>query len=102
MERNVQNLNEDENGERRRPRHGGENARATVPEGQAKSPCIKLVGLVSPRFVTELKLRRAYDPKTGCLRLGGLFEAYGPITEADIADARREMWGEFGGGDAAR
>jgi hypothetical protein len=51
-------------------------------------------------FVTELKLRHAYDPKTGCLRLGGLFEAYGPITDADIAHARREMWGRFDEGAA--
>lgn len=46
-------------------------------------------------FIEFLRFKSGQPPKR-LIRLGGLWRNLPPITEQDIADARREMWSNFG------
>lgn len=47
------------------------------------------------QFVEYLQFKAQHQPRE-IVRLGGLCKDYEPITEEDIAQARREMWGHVG------
>jgi ABC-type Fe3+-citrate transport system substrate-binding protein len=47
------------------------------------------------RFIEFLHFKSEEEPKQ-VIRLGGLWKDLTPVTEEDIAEARREMWGRFG------
>ena len=48
-------------------------------------------------FATFLRLRAGHPaPQGRIVKSGGLWAGTPEITEEDIADARREMWGRFG------
>lgn len=47
------------------------------------------------QFVEYLQFKAAHQPRP-IVRLGGLWKNYEPITDEDIAQARREMWGHVG------
>ena len=46
-------------------------------------------------FIEFLRFKSEKRPRN-LIQLGGLWKDLPPITEEDIAEARREMWGEFG------
>ncbi|MCL4266075.1 MAG: DUF2281 domain-containing protein [Anaerolineae bacterium] len=46
-------------------------------------------------FIEFLRFKSEKEPKK-LIRLGGLWKDLPPVTEEDIAEARREMWGQFG------
>ncbi|HLE30622.1 MAG TPA: hypothetical protein VI793_21040 [Anaerolineales bacterium] len=54
--------------------------------------------LAEVQLFAEFLLSRVMDqaaPPRRLAQLGGLWKGLPPITEADIAEARREMWGRF-------
>jgi len=52
-------------------------------------------GLAAVRQFAEFLRFQSQPPPRRIVRLGGLWKDLPPITEADIAEARREMWGRF-------
>ncbi len=51
------------------------------------------------QFLEFLKFKQARGqaiPQKRIVKLGGLWKDQPEITEEDIAEARREMWGKFG------
>lgn len=46
-------------------------------------------------FIEFLRFKSEKEPKK-LIQLGGLWKDLPPVTEEDIAEARREMWGQFG------
>jgi hypothetical protein len=47
------------------------------------------------RFVDFMRFKAQSRPRK-LVKLGGLWKDWPPITDEDIAQARREMWGSFG------
>ena len=45
-------------------------------------------------FIEFLRFKSG-QPSKRLIRLGGLWKDLSPITDQDIAEARREMWGRF-------
>ena len=50
------------------------------------------------RFVDYVRFKTQSRPRK-LIKLGGLWKDWPPITDGDIAQARREMWGSFGEGE---
>lgn len=46
-------------------------------------------------FIEFLRFKSEQGPMKP-IQLGGLWKDLPPVTEADIAEARHEMWGQFG------
>ena len=50
-------------------------------------------------FVEFLRFKaEGQSPSRRIIQLGGAWKGYPPILDADIAEARREMWGRFANG----
>lgn len=46
-------------------------------------------------FIEFLRFKSDKEPKQ-VIKLGGLWKDMPPVTEEEIAEARREIWGNFG------
>lgn len=67
-----------------------------------KKEIMKEIEALSPESLLELQsfmefLRfKAERGEKRLIKLGGLWEGLPPVDESDIAQVRREMWGDFG------
>jgi len=67
-----------------------------------KDELIKSLDSLPPESLVEVRqfvdyLRyRSEQPSRRIVRLGGLWKDWPPITDEDLAQSRREMWGRFG------